>query len=125
MPKRVMIVDDDDMIREVAEACLELMDWEVLTASSGAEAIKKAEAERPDAIMLDVMMPGMDGPTTLVGLRASEASRDTPVVFLTARVQIDERNRLANLGVHGVLEKPFDPLTLGTQVAGLLGWDAT
>jgi CheY-like chemotaxis protein len=122
--KRILIIDDDDMIREIAAASLELLDWQVFTASSGAAGIEQASSLQPDAILLDVMMPKMDGPHTLAALLKQPDTRDIPVVFLTAKVQAKDRNSLGDLGARGVLEKPFDPLLLGRQVASLLGWSA-
>ena len=122
-PRRVLVVDDEDHIREVAGVSLEAVGgWRVTTASSGAEAIEKAAAERPDAILLDVMMPEMDGPTTFHHLQGEESTRDIPVVLLTAKVHAADRRRLDDLGVAAVLAKPFDPMTLSEQVAGALGW---
>jgi CheY-like chemotaxis protein len=83
--RRILIVDDEDDIREVAQVSLELVgQFEVLTAASGSAGIETARATQPDAILLDVMMPDMDGPTTLARLQADPATRDIPVVFLTA-----------------------------------------
>jgi CheY-like chemotaxis protein len=125
MSRRVLIVDDDDAIREVAQASLEMVaGWEVAVASSGLEGLTMAAADPPDAIILDVMMPSMDGPTTFARLQADARTRDVPVVLLTAKVQPAERRRWEGLGVAGVLAKPFDPLGLSEQVADLLGWDA-
>ena len=124
MSRRVLVVDDDDAIREVAQSSLELVaGWEVDVASSGQAALDLAVADPPDAILLDVMMPSMDGPTTFARLRADARTRDVPVVLLTAKVQPSERRRWEQLGVAGVLAKPFDPLELPGQVAGLLGWE--
>lgn len=124
MTRRVLVVDDDDAVREVTQVSLELVaGWEVEVASNGLQALELSSANAPDAILLDVMMPLMDGPTTLAGLRADPRTRDVPVVFLTAKVQPAERRRLEQLGAHGVLAKPFDPLRLHEQVADLLGWD--
>ena len=121
--KRILVIDDEDDIREVAQLCLETLGgWEVMTAACGSEGLVKAEAEQPDAILLDVMMPDMDGPTTFQKLQANTAIRDIPVVFLTAKVQAAEQRRFAELGVKAVLTKPFDPLTLATQLAKVLGW---
>lgn len=121
--KRVLVVDDEDHIREIAATSLEVVGgWEVITASSGTEALSKAELERPDAILLDVMMPEMDGPSLLARLRKNDATRAIPVVFLTAKVQPTERARFSDLGVDGVLAKPFDPMTLHREVAAALGW---
>jgi CheY-like chemotaxis protein len=122
-PKRILIVDDEDDIREVAQVSLELVGkFEVLTACSGRDGVECARTGQPDAILLDVMMPEMDGPTTLAELRADPLTRDIPVVFLTAKTQAAERSRLAQLGAAAILTKPFDPLTLATQVATALRW---
>jgi CheY-like chemotaxis protein len=116
-------VDDEDGILEVAQLSLELTaSWEVITASSGREALARAEAERPDAILLDVMMPEMDGPMTFERLQANPATRGIPVVLLTAKAQVAEQRRLAESGVAGVLSKPFDPMQLAADVARVLGW---
>jgi CheY-like chemotaxis protein len=121
--RRVLIVDDEDDIREVAQVSLELVGhFEVLTASSGRDGVDTARADRPDAILLDVMMPDMDGPATLAELRADPTTRDIPVLFLTAKTQAAERARLGQLGVAGILTKPFDPLKLAAEVASTLHW---
>jgi CheY-like chemotaxis protein len=121
--RRILIVDDEDDIREVAQVSLELVgQYEVLTASSGRDGLASARSERPDAILLDVMMPDMDGPATLAELRADPVTADIPVVFLTAKTQSAERSRLAELGAAGILTKPFDPLKLASEVASTLRW---
>ena len=121
--KHVLIIEDEADIREVAQLSLELSTgWQVSAAPSGAEGIERAVVEKPDAILLDVMMPGMDGPATLRALREREETRLIPIVFLTAKVQSTDREQLEALGVSGLLPKPFDPLELGRQVAALLGW---
>lgn len=125
MNRTILIVDDDDDIREVAQLALELgASWRVITASSGPAAVETARAESPDAILLDVMMPGLDGPGTLERLRAADATRDIPVIFLTAKARPAERDQLSGLRVAGVLSKPFDPVTLPDHIAALLGWTA-
>jgi CheY-like chemotaxis protein len=122
--RRVLVVDDDDAIREIAQVSLEMVaGWEVTVASSGQDALDLAIVDPPDAILLDVMMPSMDGPATFVGLQADARTRHIQVVLLTAKVQPAERRRWEQLGVAGVLAKPFDPLTLPGQIADLLGWD--
>jgi CheY-like chemotaxis protein len=124
MTARILIVDDDDAIREVAQASLELVGgWQVDCASSGVDALTIATQNPPDAILLDVMMPAMDGPTTFGHLQADPRTRSIPVVLLTAKVLGSERRQWDNLGVAGVLAKPFDPMTLPDEVAKLLGWD--
>ena len=124
MRKTILIIDDDDDIREVAQLTLELgASWIVVAANSGATGVDAAITHCPDAILLDVMMPGMDGPATLDRLRQDERTRDIPVVFLTAKARPIERERLEALRVAGVLGKPFDPVTLPHQIASLLGWE--
>lgn len=123
MVRRVLVVDDDPLLREVAKASLEMVGgWEVLTAASGAEALEVAVRELPDALLLDVMMPGQDGPSTLVELRADVRTHDIPVIFLTAKVGGDSREEWKNQPASGVIGKPFDPMTLSSEVAQLLGW---
>jgi two-component system alkaline phosphatase synthesis response regulator PhoP len=125
MTKSLLLIDDDDDIREIAQLSIEVgTDWRVLTAASGAEGLEIARAEKPDAILLDVMMPMMDGPATLEELRNDDATRDIPVVFLTAKARPAERDRLAGLAVSGVLAKPFDPLMLADQLRAALGWES-
>jgi len=121
--KRVLVIDDEDDIREVATVSLQTVGgWDVLTANCGAQGIEIAIREQPDAILLDVMMPEMDGPTTFQNLQANVLTRNIPVILLTAKVQSTDRRRLADLGAKAVLSKPFDPLTLASQVAEVLGW---
>jgi len=121
---KVLIIDDEDDIREVAALSLEsVAGWEVVTASNGTQGIAVAEAEQPDAILLDVMMPGMDGPTTFGEMRKNPATASIPVLLLTAKVQASDHQRFAGLGVKAVLSKPFDPITLSTQIAEVLGWE--
>ena len=122
-PRRVLVVDDDDMLREVAKVSLEMVGgWEVLTAASGLEACQVALRERPDALLLDVMMPGMDGPSTVLALREGGATRDIPVIFLTAKSGGEGHREWDYLEVAGVIPKPFDPMSLPAEVARLLGW---
>jgi CheY-like chemotaxis protein len=123
MPRRILIIDDEADIREVAALSLEtLAGWEVMVASSGAQGLARAASYQPDAILLDVMMPGMDGPTTFKELRKNPATAHIPVLLLTAKVQASDQHLFASLDVAAVLTKPFDPLTLSKQVSGVLGW---
>ncbi len=123
MVHRILIIDDEDDIREVAALSLETVaGWDVEMASSGAQGLARAAEYHPDAILLDVMMPGMDGPSTFRELRRNPATAKIPVLLLTAKVQSNDQRRFADLGVEAVLFKPFDPLTLSTQIAGILGW---
>lgn len=119
--KRILLVDDEDDIREVATISMQAVGgWEVLSARNGTEAIEKALAEQPDAILLDVMMPDLDGPTTFRRLQEDPRTRDIPVILLTAKAQAADRRSFEELGVTGVLSKPFDPMALPEQVAELL-----
>jgi len=120
---RVLYVDDEPDIREVASLAFSLdSSLDVRALGSGAEAIALLQAGgfQPDALLLDVMMPGMDGPSVLQAIRALPGHAATPVVFITARAQRDEQNRLLGLGAAGVITKPFDPMTLAGELRALL-----
>ena len=120
---KLLVIDDEEDIREVAALTLELKEgWDVAAAGSGADGIRLALGRHPDAILLDVMMPDMDGPTTLRMLRAAPATQSIPVIFLTAKVQAADRRRYLDMGVNGVIAKPFDPLTLGRTICECLDW---
>jgi CheY-like chemotaxis protein len=124
MSHRILIIDDEEDIRDVAALSLETVaGWEVVVASSGAQGIARAIEHQPDAILLDVMMPEMDGPTTFRELRKNAATQKIPVLLLTAKVQSSDQRRFADLGVEAILFKPFDPMTLSTQIAAALGWN--
>lgn len=113
---RVLYVDDEADIREVAAMSLELdARLDVRTCASGSEALQVAPDWKPDLILLDVMMPGIDGPKTLAGLKADARTADVPVVFITARTQSYEIERFLSLGAIGVIAKPFDPMALAGQ----------
>jgi CheY-like chemotaxis protein len=121
--KRILIVDDDENIREIAAVSLELTQhWKISMACSGAEALRIAPEFQPDVILLDVMMPEMDGPATFRSLQENPATKNIPVIFLTAKVQTGDRRRFSDLGVRFMIEKPFDPLTLASQVADVMEW---
>ena len=93
---------------------------EVVLAASGAEGLERAASEQPDVILLDVMMPGMDGPTTLAELRAQPNTSNIPVIFITAKVEKHEVERYLALGAVGVISKPFDPLKLPREIQQIL-----
>lgn len=119
--KKILLIDDEEDIREVAALSLETIgDFEVLAAAGGAEGFELAVRELPDAILLDVMMPGLDGPATLERLRSNESTRGIPVIFLTAKVQSSDRKRLADLGARAIIGKPFDPESLAATVEEIL-----
>ncbi len=121
--KRVLVIDDEINLCTVIQACLEnLGGWETLMALSGEEGLAIAQTQQFDAILLDVMMPDMDGLTLFGKLQNDSATQDIPVILLTAKVQSADLSQFAKLGVAGVIAKPFDPLTLAEQVASTLGW---
>lgn len=118
---RILHVDDEPDIREVVEMSLELDPaFTVKSCSSGRDALVVAANWSPDLILCDVMMPIMDGPTTLARLRESPQTAGIPVVFMTARAQARELEQFKSLGASGVIPKPFDPLALATSVRGHL-----
>lgn len=118
---RALYVDDEPDIREIAEMSLSLdPDFDVRTASSGALALVVASEWTPDVILLDVMMPGMDGPSTLVRLRELQETAAVPVIFVTARAQPSEMQSFATLDAVGVIAKPFDPMRLAQEVRDLI-----
>lgn len=120
--KQILIVDDEEDIRGLIQTCLEVMGgWQVLTACSGNEGLAMAQTEHPDAILLDVMMPDMDGPTTFKQLQADPVTRNIPVILLTARGRFADEGLVTKMGVKGVIAKPFNPLKLADQVAAVLG----
>jgi CheY-like chemotaxis protein len=114
---RILHVDDEPDIREVVDISLGLNpDFEVRACASGAEAVTAAAEWLPFLILLDVMMPGMDGPSTLTQLRKNPQTSEIPVIFMTARAQPREVEHFIALGAQGVISKPFDPITLASQV---------
>jgi CheY-like chemotaxis protein len=118
---RILHVDDEPDIREIVDISLGLNpDFEVRACTSGAEAISVAADWSPRLILLDVMMPKMDGPMTLKQLRKDSRTSAIPVLFMTARAQTREVEQLIALGAQGVISKPFDPMTLALQVGGHL-----
>ena len=117
---RILYVEDEADIREVAKFALEDEGFEILFCASGQEAIDKSESFKPEVILLDVMMPGMDGPTTLKNLREITGFENIPVIFLTAKVQPAEINELKALGALDVIPKPFDPMTLADKIRELV-----
>src|SRR5665213_2661226 len=123
--RQILIIDDEDDIREVAALSLEATaGWVITTACCGADGIVAAAnpGSRPHAILMDVMMPGMDGPTTFRQMQQNPDTAGIPVMLLTAKVQGVDQRRFADPGVAGVLFKPFDPLTPAEQISATLGW---
>ena len=118
---KVLIIDDDADIRTIARLSLSRVGgMDVIEAASGVEGVRKAQEEKPDVILLDMMMPAMDGLETLSALRSQPATAMTPVIFLTAKAVGEEVERMTNLGAAGVLIKPFNPRTLSADVRNLV-----
>jgi CheY-like chemotaxis protein len=121
-PGRILVVDDEPDIRDIATLSLQSVGgWDVHAVSSGREAIRVAQDERFDAILLDVMMPELDGPSTLALLRASgHVDEAVPVIFLTAKVQPADKRAMEEAGAAGIVGKPFDPMRLSDEVARIV-----
>jgi len=118
---KVLIIDDEEDTRSIASMSLSILGGvDVVEAEGGQDGINKAQQERPDVILLDMMMPIMDGPATLEALHTNPATQDIPVIFLTAKAMTTEIEKLKRMGAKGVLTKPFDPTTLASQVKAIL-----
>lgn len=123
MSKNILIIDDEEDVREIAQLGLEMgAGWNVLIASSGEQGLKIAAEHQPDAILLDMMMPDMDGRATLQHLKTNPKTQTIPVILVTAKAQQSERENFANLDVVAVFAKPFRPLLLAEQIGNALGW---
>ncbi len=123
MPKRILIVDDEEGARKIIQFTLEAAaGWQVVIAHSGVESIVIAQEVLPDAILLDVMMPVLDGPATFHELQKSTATQHIPVIMLTAKAIPSEQQKLMTLGVAGIITKPFKIPTLISQIRTILHW---
>lgn len=118
---KVLMVDDEPDILQIGQMSLRAIGkWNVLVASSGEEGLALALQEKPDVVVLDVMMPGMDGPTLLARLREHPQTASTPVILLTANALRPEIEHFRTLGALGVITKPFDPMTLPAEIQSLV-----
>lgn len=119
--ERVLYVEDDPDIRAVAElALVDVGGFEARLCESGQQALEQVDEFHPDLVLLDVMMPGMDGPQTLRALQERPGGLPAPAVFMTARLQPEEIEEYRAMGAIGVIPKPFDPMTLGDQIRELV-----
>lgn len=117
---KVLCADDEEDILAIVQICLEMLpDLQVVCCRDGATAIAEAHRLQPDLVVLDVMMPGMDGPTAMRAIKADPQLKDTPVILMTARVQSAEIDRYLEMGAAGVIPKPFDPMTLANRIVSL------
>ena len=118
--KRILYVEDEPDIQEVAKLALESVgNFELTVCSNGQEALNKAASADADLILMDVMMPGMDGPTTMLKLKDIPEVSDIPVIFMTAKIQPSEVQNYKKLGAIDVIAKPFDPMTLSDQIRSI------
>jgi DNA-binding response OmpR family regulator len=121
--KRILVIDDDWAIGQIVQISLKaIAGWEVIVATSGQEGIDKALIEHPDAILLDMMMPGMDGVTTLRLMRSHSVFESLPIILLTAKAQIHEKQQFSELPITGMITKPFTAPDLVKQMRSLLNW---
>src|SRR6476469_2275534 len=124
MSKRILIIDDEIGIRKITQISLKaIAGWEVLMAASGKEGLAIAQAEQPDAILLDIMMPEMDGINTFEHLQAKPQTQAIPTIFLTAKAQISEQQQFTKLPITGIITKPFKAPELVKQMRSLLSWN--
>jgi CheY-like chemotaxis protein len=122
--KTVLLIDDEENICEIVQVCLEMFgNWKATTARSGEEALAALTTDQPDVIILDVMMPNMDGLTVLKQLKETPQLANIPVVLLTARADLTEPQKLLQLGVQGAIAKPFDPTKLADQISKIFNWE--
>ena len=119
----VLVVDDDENIRELTQLALETVNgWSVMTASGGIAALEMCRAHHPDAVLLDMMMPDMDGLTTFEHLQEDERTSDIPVILFTAKGRVGDRQPWEDYAIRGMIPKPYNPMTLGQQVMEILDW---
>ena len=119
--RRILIIDDEETIQTVVQFGITMaVGWDVLTASSAKQGMQIAEVEQPDVILLDVMMPDMDGIATFKALQEQEQTEHIPVILLTAKAQAAEKRQFSKLGVRGVITKPFNSLQLPEQISRIL-----
>ena len=121
--KHILIIDDEDDIRDVAQVALETVGgWRVSTASSGSDGLAQIQRELPDAVLLDVMMPDLDGIEVFKQLQQNPKTQHLPVLLMTAKTQTTDQQRFLKLGVTGIITKPFKAMLLAEQIAKILDW---
>jgi len=122
--KTVLLIDDEEYLCDVVQVCLEMFgNWKSTIARSGREGFAALATAQPDVIVLDVMMPNMDGLTVLQKLKENPQFANIPVVLLTARTDLIETKKLSQLKVQGAIAKPFDPTQLAAQISKILNWE--
>lgn len=122
--KKIMYIEDEEDIASIAKIALQdLGGFDVLYCSSGKQALENAESFNPDLFLVDVMMPEMDGPTTIKELKKNPKFKDTPFIFMTAKTQSSEIKEYLSIGAKSVITKPFDPITLAETIKGIWAKD--
>ncbi|MEM9266742.1 MAG: response regulator [Cyanobacteria bacterium P01_F01_bin.13] len=123
MTQRILVIDDEKAIHVIVRASLNTTaGWDVLIADSATRGLEIAQIEQPNAILLDVMMPELDGPAVFRKLQAKPSTQNIPVIFLTAKARNGEKRVFESMGVAGVITKPFEPDQLANQIKALLQW---
>ncbi|MEC4984016.1 MAG: response regulator [Oscillatoria sp. PMC 1068.18] len=123
MKKQILVIDDEAAIQRVIQLTLSITaGWEVMSAKSGWEGVEKASLNQPDAILLDLMMPELNGIATLEKLRAQDSTKEIPVIIMSGKTNLTQEKPLSMLEVAGIIAKPFDPLSLANQISNALAW---
>ncbi|PZV19657.1 MAG: response regulator [Pseudanabaena sp.] len=121
--KTILLIEDEEYVCQIVQTSLEVFsNWQIATARSGKEGLAASATVKPDAIVLDIMMPNMDGFDVLKELQADQQLANIPVVLLTSRIDLTEPQEISRLGVKGTIAKPFYVLSLVNQISNLLGW---
>jgi CheY-like chemotaxis protein len=121
--KRILIIDDEERIGEIVCACvIDLGGWQATVATSGQEGLIKAQRENLDAILLDISMPDLDGYKVYQQLQDNPSTQDIPIILLTAKVLASDRRQFSHMKIAGVINKPFNPVTLSDEIVTMLGW---
>ncbi|NJK52564.1 MAG: response regulator [Acaryochloris sp. RU_4_1] len=121
--KKILVIEDEEGLREIIQFSLEAVaGWDVIGAASGSEGIAIAQTEQPDAILLDVMMPDMDGIATFEHLQANPLTEHIPTIFVTAKARNSEQQQFIDLGIAGLITKPIKAQDLVEQIQGILNW---
>jgi two-component system, OmpR family, response regulator len=121
--KQILVIDREPNMRQIVQTCLKTLGgWDVILAESGQEGLNKAEAAQPDAILLEGMITEMKLEDLFGQLQSNPKTQSIPIIFLTEKLSLTERHRFLALGAVGAISKPFDPLTLASQIAAILNW---
>jgi CheY-like chemotaxis protein len=124
MSKKILVIDNEPYVQEITQICLETVaGWQVITVGSGSEGLVEAATEQPDVILLDLMMPDMDGLMTFQLLQENPETQNLPVILLTAKLQANDSLRYEELGLKAVISKPFQALELAHEIAQIMGWN--